>query len=290
VRLTVLLTAGLQVILFSVSSLQAHDEPVKTAAEKTEREKARLKMERLSIDSQEIWVVTPRDSGKANDSTLYVRNGYDRGGNLTEQWVFEGGDSALSLSLYDKGNEWLEEVSFQNDTLVDRTVFIYDHSGLIEQIRDYDNQGRIAERLDYSRPAYEDVIYVEKRNASDSLVYTILYTYEPGGEFKRLLETRQSNPDGSLMIKARNRFNHDFRIEKRVYGKDDSLSHSFSYTYTASVKFDRIVKRTTDDKVVTTQSFEYRDDGLVSKMIEYDGFGAIKRTLCYSYRSFNTSR
>jgi hypothetical protein len=247
-------------------------------------------MERLSVESQDIWVVTPNDSSRLNDSTLLVHSQYDRRGNLVEQWIYDGQDTTRTISLYDHKNGWLEEVSFQNDTLVDRTVFVYDHDGLIKQIRGYDNQGQLADRLDYLRPARQDVIHAEKRNASDSLVYTVLYSFEPGSEFKRLLEARQSKGDGSLMIRMRNRFDHDLRTEKRVYNKNDSLSHFFSYTYTVSGEFDRIVKGTPDDKVATVQSFEYRGDGLVAKMTEHNGFGIIKRTLYYSYRTYDTPR
>ena len=92
------------------------------------------------------------------------------------------------------------------------------------------------------------------------------------------------------MIRALNRFDHDLRTEKRVYGKNDSLSHFFSYTYMASGEFHRIVKRTSDNRVATTQSYEYRDDGLVAKMTEHDGLGVIKRTFYYSYQTYDTPR
>jgi hypothetical protein len=278
------------IIVVCAVVVQAHDEPVKTATERIEREKTRQKMERLSVESQDIWVVTPNDSGRANDSTLLVHSQYDRRGNLVEQWIYDGPDTTRTISLYDHKNGWLEEVSFQNDTLVDRTVFVYDHDGLIRRIQGYDNHGQLTDRLDYLRPAHEDVIHAEKRNASDSLVYAVLYSFEPGSEFKRLLEARQSKGDGSLMIRMRNRFDHELRAEKRVYGKNDSLSHSFDYTYTASGEFNRIFKRTPDGKVAISQSYEYRGDGLVAKMIEYNGFGVIKRTLYYSYRTYDTPR
>jgi len=280
-----LLLAAFFVPLWLAAGL-AHDEPVKTSAEKSEREESRLQMQRLGVSFQEMWIVSSDDADHSHDSVLYVRNRFDRSGNLTEQWVFDKDDSTLSLSFYAPDNCWLEEALYSDGRILDRTVFAYNEQGLVRQILSLDSTGALTERLDYSDRGTADTVFLEKHDAKSKLLYSVYYAYEPGSAKKHLIETRQANPDGSLKARAVNRFTGDLRTEKSVYDTKNALTHAFHYVYSAAGKFDKILKRSASGEVVSSQSFLYGDDGLLSRTVEGDSNDKVTRTICYVYRKY----
>jgi hypothetical protein len=281
------------VVLFSIIAavtVQSHDEPPKTVQERIEQERARVKTSAPGIERQHVWVIKPGKSGQAADSSLWYTNRYDRGGSLLEQTVSDTSGNMRSVSFYDNDNVWLEELSYVGNSLDDRTVFVYDSDSLISIIMSYDNSGRITGRLDYQYSTENQTIAVTKRGPLDSLQYRILYTFEPGTNFRHQIEVVQTNADGSLRTRVQNQYMEDRRAKKLVFGSDGRLTHSFSYTYTPQGDFSEIIKRTANDSIAFRQNFQYTSDGLLSSIIELDQSGLVTRTLRYFYDYFERVR
>lgn len=266
-----------------------HDEPCKTAAERAEREKARNRMQAAGIRTQSLWIIEHDTAGQVVDSSLRLRNYFDGRGNVVEQVVYEGTDSTRMVSIYDQNDTWLSESTFRSDTTAARDSFVYNSAGLIAQIVSYDYLGALTEALTYEYDFGENVITAVKRRPNDSLVYSIRYRYEPDSKFSRLMEVEQTNGDGSRRAKVVNRYADGQRVEKRVFGSDDRLTHAFKYLYIAGGDIAAITK-VTPDSVVFRQAYEYDDYGLLLKISERDGADRVRKIYRYIYEYYREER
>lgn len=269
------------------ATVRPHDEPPKTQAEKAEQTRNRNKFKERGVQLQRLWIMKQNDSTGIIDSTLFLANRFDHLGNLVEQTVFDKAGSSRSVSLYDDQCRWLEELSYRGDTLEERNVFVYNREGVIACIVSCDNHGQITGQLDYRYRDSTQQISVKKTGPPDSLQYTIEYTFEPGSDFERQIEAVQKNADGSPRMKAQNEFDGEQRTGKLVFGPDEKLMHSFSYTYTGDGEVSEIRKYAPGDSLVFRQTYQYTSDGLLSVIVERDGGGTIKRTLRYVYEYFD---
>ena len=277
------LLVAVLLILAWVVSATAHEEPSKTAAELTEDAEERAQMSRLGIAAQEVWVIKAETG---DDSTRWYENRYDRDGNLVEQVVFGDVGQSRSVSLYDHNGAWFEEMSYRGDSLEDRTVFVYNEDGLIRRIASHDRRGDVMGRLDYDYLPDDGLIAATKHGSGDSLQYTLVYRYEPGGTYRQQLGAVKSDADGSQIMRVANLFGGDLRSRKDVFGPDDELLYWFTYTYTADREFEEIVKRLPGDTVALIQRYVYDEDGLIASVTETDADGAVLRTIYYRYRHF----
>lgn len=282
---------ALVLVFFALAAtVQSHDEPPKTQAEKAEQARNRNKFKERGVKLQQLWIVKQNDTTQIVDSNLFLANRFDRSGNLVEQIVFDKANNSRSVSLYDDQCQWLEELSYSGDTLEERNVFVYNRSGVIDRIVSYDNQGQITGQLGYQYRDSAQQISVTKTGPPDSLQYTILYFFEPESNFERQTEAVQTNADGTLRIRARNEFDAKQKARKLVFGSDGKLTHSFSYSYTGDGELSEIRKYTPSDSLTFRQTYLYEPGGLLSAVVERDADGAIKRTLCYVYEYFDVIR
>jgi hypothetical protein len=282
---------ALVLVFFALAAtVQSHDEPPKTQAEKAEQARNRNKFKERGVKLQQLWIVKQNDTTQIVDSSLFLANRFDRSGNLVEQIVFDKANNSRSVSLYDDQCQWLEELSYSGDTLEERNVFVYNRGGVIDRVVSYDNQGRITGQLDYQYRDSAQQISVTKTGPPDSLQYTILYSFEPSSNFERQLEAVQRNSDGSLKMKAQNLFEGKQRTRKLVFGPDGKLLHSFSYSFTSESEVSEIRKYTPHDSLVFRQTYQYTPNGLLSTIVERDAGDTIKRTLQYVYEYFDMVR
>lgn len=259
-----------------------HEEPCKTAAERADREITRGRMQAAGVGVQTLWIIGYDTAGQVTDSVIRLRNHYDRRGNIVEQVAYDGTDSTRMVSIYDDNNIWLGESSFHADTMIERDTFAYNGDGLVTRILSFDSYGAPVEALEYDYRPQEDLITVVKRVHGDSLAYTIRYRYEPGSAFGRLTEIVQTNGDGSLRTRVRNKYKGDLRVEKRVFGPDDRLTHAFSYRYVAERDIGSITK-VTADSVVFRQAYSYDDRGVLLTITERDGANRVRTVYRYVY-------
>lgn len=277
------------VCLLAAAAVCGHDEPCKTAAERAEREKTRNRMQAAGIRTQSLWVIEHDTAGQVVDSSLRLRNYFDRRGNAVEQVVYEGTDSTRMVSLYDKNNTWLGESAFRADTMAARDSFVYNSAGLIAQIVSYDHLGAPTEVFTYDYDFRDNLITAVKRRPNDSLVYSIRYRYEPESKFGRLMEVVQTNGDGSRRAKVINRYTDGQRVEKRVFDPNDRLTHAFKYLYIAGGDIAAIIK-VTHDSVAYRQAYTYDDTGLLLTISERDGADRVRKVYRYAYEYYGKER
>jgi hypothetical protein len=265
----------------------AHDEPVKTEKEKAEREQARRRTERLAVKALHAWLIPSPAAGRPADSILSVTIIYDSTGNPVEERQYDSAGTATTVELYDANGLWLEELSYSGDSLDGRSLFIYNDQGLISQVQDIDNTGTLTGRLQYRTVEKDNLIVAEKRTATDSLMYRIEYSYEPGSQFARLSGAVQYNADGTVRMRTRSVHEGDRRIQKFVLDPNGELSLSFEYQYTADGDFHEIIRRDPKGAVMLRQSFEYDSSGLLVSCVDFNADGAPKRTIHYHYEFFD---
>ena len=271
-------------ILVFVASTFAHEEPPKTAEEQADWEKNRTETAELGIHKQILWV---HEDG---DSTLLLSSTFDTNGNLVEETIFDDADTTTIRYIYDDDYNWLEQLTYSQSGLTDRTAFIYDERGCAKEIRSYDHLGLPTGWLSYDYRLDEGTISLVKRDGLDSVLYHLVYTYEPDSNFKRMTEAAKSAPDGSLIMRTRNVYKNGKRIEKQVFDENNQLAFAFSFTYTPSEDIDRTVRTNYDSTGASSigfeQSYTYRNDGLPESIVQRDSDDAVIRDLRFTYEFF----
>lgn len=265
---------------------RAHEEPPKTAAEREDWLKRRGLFAARKVKAQHLRVFQPGAPEAAGEGNALLTNRYSEQGDLTEQVVHDPARAQRSVSLYDGNGTWLEELTYKSDRLAERTIFLYGQEGLIRTIQVFDPEGLATETLHYDHRPAADLILLEKRDRGGALVYSIQYSFEPGGAFARQVEAVQKGAGGELRARTRNAFEAGRRVTKEVDSPEGTLAHVFFYTYTAAGDFKEIVRRSPAGEVISRQVFEYRPDGLPAKVTDSDAAGKTTRVLSYSYEFF----
>lgn len=282
---------GLLVWVLALAPLAlAHQEPIKTQSEKAERERSRRKMERLAVKSQHAWLLPATNSGKSADSILQTTINFDPTGHAIEERQFDSSHTATTVEVYDTSGLWVEELTYDSDSLEGRSRIIYDQQGFISRVQDFDASGTMTGQLQYRTVEKDNLIVAEKRTASDSLLYRIDYSYEPGSQFARQAGAAQYGADGALKMRTRSIHEGDHRIQKFVFGPEGELEFSFEYRYTADGDYQEIIRRDPKGAIILRQVFEYNADGLLIGCTDFNADGAAKRTIRYHYEFYDRPR
>lgn len=272
-------------LLFS-ANLIAHDEPPKTRDEQRQKERIRSNFAQHRVRIQHAWVMLPERPSRPADSLLWQSNHFDQRGNLIEQVTFDSTTISRYLRTYGENNVWLEELIYAEDTLDERTVFVYQPNGLIHQILSFDTRGHLSGRLEYAYLDSTREITTVKYASADSVLYRIVYSYVAGEDFVENVASTQHRADGSLMVRVENSFNAGKRTSKNVYGPDGSLNRVFSYRYTDSGDFAEIITLNAEGTVLSNQTYIYSSDGQLLELITSSESGEVTRRVHYHYEYF----
>lgn len=286
IRMMVAALRMLVVMTACAATVAAHVEPPKTSDELQQKEQARSTFAQHKVLLQHAWVVHAATATRPADSTLWQTNHFDMRGNMVEQVTFDSTRVTRYISKYGDRNVWLEELIYTNDSLGERTVFVYLPDGLIHQILSFDVLGGLNGKLDYSYHESTDEIIATKRTAEDSLVYTIIYRYAPGEEMQNNIGSQQMKADGSLMIKVENSFEGTRRVSKVVFAPDGAVNRRFRYQYTDSGEFAEITTTGADGVVLSVQSYIYSSDGLLKELVTRNQAGDITKLIRYHYEYY----
>jgi hypothetical protein len=270
--------------LTTASILYAHEEPPKTLAERMEYERHRKLIAAGHVQTETVW--TMNESGERKKQ-LVTR--YDRNGNAIEQIAF-GPDSAPTVRVL--SHYTLEHLVFEQIVIAghdtEKTAFTYLAPRIIAAATEYAPSGYVRGRLVYT---YTDtVITAAKTDSLDAPVYTMYYRYPPGTEHRQMTEAVQVDAGGRQTTRIRNVFNGEHRTEKRVYGSADTLEFTFLYAYTAQGEFDTITRRLAGGTIAYERRYRYAADGLLERITEFDGAGAVRSTLVYEYDRYDSGR
>ncbi len=272
--------------LVLASFLHAHTEPPKTQDELIQKEKARASVAQHKVKIQHAWVILESTPSRPADSMLWQSSHFDQRGNLIEQVTFDSLGVTRFMSKYGEKNIWLEELIYADDSLQDRTVFVYRPDGLIHQILSFDVTGALTGKLDYGYNVAAREITVVKHTDQDSLLYTIVYSYAPGDDLRDNIASKQTAADGTLMVSVENKFEGTSRVSKTVFAPDGSVNRIFSYSYTEDGEYDEIATLNAAGTMLSLQTYVYSDDGLLTQLITRNEAGKITKLIRYHYEYF----
>lgn len=268
------------------AGLMAHDEPPKTVAEQTQKERTRTGFAEHRVKLQHAWLIIPEKASRPADSMLLLSNHFDPQGNPIEQVVIDSSGATRTINTFGEKSVWLEELTYFGDSLDDRTVFVYNPDGLILQVLSFDIHGTITGKLDYSYVDSTNEIIAVKHDASGALQYTIFYSYLPGSRFLQNVRSIQTKADGSLMVKAEMQFDGEKRSGKKVYDATGALNRTFAYQYTPSGDYQSIATLSSDGTLLSRQEYYYSEGGLLARIVTVGANGEILKQIHYHYEYF----
>lgn len=262
----------------------AHDEPPKTLAERQEQADRCALFAACRVQTQQLFVARPGQDGGAE--ALFLTNTFDGAGHHLEQVVVDPAQAQRSVSRYDDDGNWLDEETWREGRLSERTSFSYDPQGRVTLITSEDLEAGVRELLRYEPEPGGDTIRVTKTDSVGATLYTIVYRYEPGSALARLAAAEQREADGSLRVRTAQAWQDGRRRTKDVYGADGSLSWSFTYEYNVAGDLSVVTRRDPAGAVVSRQVHTYRPDRLPDTVTDHGADGAITRVNRYAYRFF----
>lgn len=279
-----LLAAALFLLAVAPAPSPAHDEPPKTVAERQEQADRCDLYAACRVQTQQLFVTRPGQSG--GTETLFLTNTFDRTGHHFEQVVVDPAQAQRSVSRYDDDGHWLDEETWREGKLSERTTFAYDAQGCVTLITSEDFETGAREFLRYEPDEGGDAIRVTKTDSAGATLYTIVYRYEPGSALGRLVAAEQREADGSLRVRTSQTWQDGRRRTKDVFGADGTLSWSFTYEYTAAGDLAQITRRDPAGALVSRQVHAWRPDRLPDTVTDHGPDGAVTRVTRYAYGFF----
>lgn len=279
-----LLAAGLLVLALAPAPAPAHDEPPKTTAERQEQADRCALFAAAGVQVQQLFVARPGQDG--GDESLFLTNTFDRAGRHLEQVVVDPAQAQRSVSRYADDGTWLDEETWREGRLSERTTFTHDAQGCVTLITSEDLEAGVRAFLRYGPEPGGDAIRVTKTDATGAVLYTIVYRYEPGSALGRLVAAEQREADGSLRVRTTQAWQDGRRRTKDVYGADGAPSWSFTYEYNAAGDLSVVTRRDPAGAVVSRQVHTYRRDRLPDTVTDHGADGAVTRVTRYAYGFF----
>lgn len=259
----------------------AHDEPPKTVAERQDQADRCALFAACRVQTQQLFVTRPGQDGGAE--ALFLTNTFDSAGHHLEQVVVDPAQAQRSLSRYDDAGNWLDEETWREGKLSERTAFAYDAQGCVTLITSEDLETGAREFLRYQPDPAADSIRVTKTDSTGATLYTLVYRYEPGSALGRLVAAEQREADGSLRLRTTQAWQDGRRRTKDVFGADGSLSWSFTYEYNAAGDLSQVTRRGPAGAVVSRQVYTYRPDRLPDTVTDHGADGTVTRVSRYAY-------
>jgi hypothetical protein len=262
----------------------AHDEPPKTPAERRDQAERCALYAAAGVQTQQLFVSRPAQDGGAE--SLLLTNTFDRAGHHLEQVVVDPAQAQRSVSRYGNDGAWLDEETWREGKLSERTAFKYDPHGCVTLITNEDLETGAREQLRYAPESGGDAIRVTKTDSTGATLYTLVYRYEPGSGLARLVEAEQREGDGSLRLRTRQTWADGRRRTKEVHGADGALTWSFTYEYTPHGDVAQITRHNPAGAIVWRQVHTYRPDRLPDTVTDFGADGAVTRVSRYAYGFF----
>jgi len=234
-----LLAAALFVLSLVPARAPAHDEPPKTIAECQEQADRCALHAACRVQTQQLFVTRPGQNGGAE--TLFLTNTFDHAGHHLEQVVVDPAQAQRSVSRYDDDGNWLDEETWREGKLSERTTFAYAAQGcvtLITSVYRYEPGsalGRLiaAEQRDGVRTSqtWQDGRRRTKDvfGADGTLSWSFTYEYTAAGD---LAQITRRDPAGAIVSRQVHTWRPD-RLPDTVtdHGPDGAVTRVTRYAY-----------------------------------------------------------
>jgi hypothetical protein len=127
-----------------------------------------------------------------------------------------------------------------------------------------------------------------KFKPQDKVEYHIIYKYSGSVDMGNNIEIIKQDPTGKLIMRVENIFDKkDSRTHKKIYDENNKLMYYFEYTYDKKTnKFGTILKKSPEDKVLSSTIYSYNIDGMTESVKTLDESGQITSFLTYKYTKY----
>jgi hypothetical protein len=275
-------------IIVMGGAVLAHEEPPKSHED---LENQRLTTERIrqaGVRTELQHKIVFKADGSERYQYLAAGNIYDRDGNLRRGSIYDSnGSEIVSVEfVYDLERELQEQNECVKDSGCERSVFLYRSDHLVALALDLDKDGNPKARLQYAYQLGDTVVHLTKRNAAESLLYTIDYCYFPDRQTGHMVRAIKKDPAGKLELRTEQSWDSTGLKEKKIYGADDKLMVRYEYVRRPDGQLLSFKRYAPTGDCTQQMIWEYGANDLPLRHTTSDGAGHRSYTLEYEYENW----
>jgi len=282
----------LSLILATVSTVSsAHEEPAKTLSERKAKEKDRNEILSKRISSYTVMKHSIVNGSISTHQETYLVTEYDEKGNIYSMSVYKSGDSLdyKIIFTYDQNNNMITDTDFDPLGKISENIKIsYDNAGRVKEQYNYAKDNEFDSKFTYEIDNKNLTLLFTKFKPQDKIEYHIIYKYFKSVDWGNNLEIIKQDPSGKLIMRVENIFDDkDSRTHKKIYDENNKLMYYFEYSYDKKTKkFGTILKKSSDDRVLSSTIYTYNSDGLTESVKTLDESGQLTSFLTYKYNKY----
>ena len=269
----------------------AHEEQAKTLSEKKAKEKDREEILSKRISSYTVMKHSIANGSVTTHQERYLTTEYDKKGNIYSMSVYKSGDSLdyKVIFTYDQNNNMITDTDFDPAGNISENIkYSYDDAGRVKEQYNYSKDNEFDSRFTYEIDDKKLTLLFTKFKPQDKIEYHIIYKYLKSVDLGNNVEIIKQDPGGKLIMRVENIFDDkDSRTHKKIYDENNKLMYYFQYTYDKKTKkFGTILKKSPDDRVLSSTIYTYNSDGLTESIKTLDESGQITSFLTYKYSKY----
>ena len=168
-------------------------------------------------------------------------------------------------------------------------LFLVQHYNISdEKQNNYIKRREFDYRFPYETNNKKLTLLFTKFKPIDNLEYQIIYKYSGSVDKGNNYEITKQNPTGKLIMRVENLFeNKDSRTHKKIYDENNKLMYYSEYSNDKKAeKIGTILKKSSDDIVLTSTVYSYNTDGFAESVKTFDESGILTAFLTYRYNKF----
>ena len=277
------------ILLFSISIVQAHEEPTKTLKEKQEKVKRKTAIFIGKVKTSTTWKYEVTEGKISDKKSKIIHQEYDKTGNLTGISAYRN-DSLIERAeyTYNSYHDMLTDTDFSPEGIIlEKNVFTYDKQGRVLSGESFNGRdiltGRFVNKFNRANNTIEFVKYGKK----DSLEYTITYKYKNDFDKFDYYEAIKKNPKGDEILKVEKIINPDKLVTKKIItGADEAGTYSFEFKYNAKKDIQEIIKKNNKGNIEWQEEYLYQQNGNLYEVLKKDAKGNIISDIKYTYEFY----
>ena len=261
----------------------AHEEPAKTLYERNEK----IAQKELYA-SLRVKTVTVFSLDSEMHHSMFLTMGYAIDG--TYEYLVSYKNDSLKLLVkygYSKQGDMISDTDYDPDgKLIEKNIFKYDKQGRVVSGKSYESK-KPAATFRFIHSSDKKTIEFHKFNNKKQLEYKLIYRYLNDFDTEDYSSVVKLSADGLQQMRVVKTYNQNGKVaEKIIYGADDSLMHSFRYSYDDRGNNTEIERFNNKGELVRLDVFDYNEKGLISEQYATDKDGIIVSRLVYEYEFY----
>ncbi len=268
--------------VFCLSAI-AHEEPAKTLYERNEKIAQKELYASLGVKT-----VTVFSLHSEMHHSMFLTMGYAIDG--TYEYLVSYKNDSLNLQVkygYSKQGDMISDADYNPEgKLIEKNIFRYDKQGRVVSGKSYESKKPSA-TFRFIHSSDKKTIEFHKINNKNQLEYKLIYSYLNDFDTEDYSSVVKLSADVSQQMRVVKTYNQNGKVaEKIIYGADDSLMHSFRYTYDDRGNNTEIERFNNKGELVRLDVFDYNEKGLITEQYATDKDGIIVSRLVYEYEFY----